>query len=273
MGTNMSSDHQTQGIDQENESIKVTYPADGVALITIASAPLGVLRHAVKRALMAVLDNLENDTSVRCGLLSGMGKSFSVGSDIRDFSPDPGWLLENDYWESTLNQMIEDARFPIIAVCNGYTLGGGAVLAAACDFRVVSENATFGFPEVSVGAFASGSGTQRLPRLVGRGRALELLLTGRVIDAQEALRIGLVEYVFPAEALMDEALEIAKKIASFPATATAATKSCVNQGLRRGMEEGLRLESDLRVKTGGNADSIEGRDAFLEKRPPEFNKE
>jgi len=258
---------------EETAAIEVTTPADNVALITLQSEPLGVLRHAVKRALMATLRELENDPAVRCVLLTGVRNSFSVGSDIHDFSPDPGWLLENDYWEATLNQMIEDARFPVIAVCNGFTFGGGAVLSLACDFRIAADTAKFGFPEVKVGAFASGSGTQRLPRLVGRGRALDLLLTGRTVDAAEALQIGLVEYVFPAEQVMAEALAIAKTIASYPKTSIESTKKCVNTGLRQGMEKGLALESDLRVKTGGNADALEGRNAFLEKRPPNFNRE
>ena len=256
---------------EETSSILVTRPLEGVALITISSDPLGVLRHAVKRALMTAFKNLEEDQSVRCVLLTGTGKAFSVGSDINDFSPEAGWLLENDYWESSLNQMIEDARFPVIAVCNGFSLGGGAVLTLACDFRIASDNAKFGFPEVKVGAFASGSGTQRLPRLVGRGRAMELLLTGRIIDAQEALKIGLVEFVYPAAELMEQALQTASTIASYSASATASTKKCINTGLRKGMEAGLALESDLRVKTGGSPDAIEGRNAFLEKRSPKFN--
>ena len=200
--------------DEERESVQVTRPLDGVVVITIASAPLGVLRHAVKRSMMSAFAELGKDPSIRCAILTGVGRAFSVGSDIRDFSQETGWLLENDYWEAGLNQMVEDARFPVIAVCNGHTLGGGAVLALACDFRLASASAKFGFPEVKVGAFASGSGTQRLPRLVGRGRALELLLTGRVIPAEEALRIGLVEYVYPDEILLDKALELAKLIAS-----------------------------------------------------------
>ncbi len=171
---------------EETSAIQVSRSREGVAVITIVSEPLGVLRHSVKRALMRAFAELEQDASVRCAVLTGMGKAFSVGSDIRDFSQEVGWLLENDYWESGLNLLIEDARFPVIAACNGHTLGGGAVLALACDFRVAASSAKFGFPEVKVGAFASGSGTQRLPRLVGRGRALELLLTGRVITAEEA---------------------------------------------------------------------------------------
>ena len=256
---------------EEADAIRVTRPRAGVALVSIVSAPLGVLRHAVKRALWSALRRLEADPRVRCMVLTGAGQAFSVGSDIRDFSQDVGWLLENDYWEAGLNQAIEDARFPVIAACNGHTLGGGAVLALACDIRVAAATATFGFPEVKVGAFASGSGTQRLPRLVGRGRALELLLTGRIIDAAEALAYGLVEYVFPDGEMIDQTLGMAEGIAAFPGAVTAATKRCVNVGLREGIRSGLALERELRVQTGRGADACEGRQAFLEKRPARFN--
>ena len=134
-------------------------------------------------------------------------------------------------------------------------------------------SAKFGFPEVKVGAFASGSGTQRLPRLVGRGRALELLLTGRVITAEEAIQYGLVEYVYPDADMLEKAIVLAGQIASYSGSVTAATKLCVNRGLRDGWQTGLALESDLRVKTGRGPDASEGRMAFLEKREPKFNKE
>jgi enoyl-CoA hydratase/carnithine racemase len=258
--------------EEETSAIQITRPREGVAVITIVSEPLGVLRHSVKRALLRILTELEEDASVRCAVLTGMGKAFSVGSDIRDFSQEVGWLLENDYWESSLNQMIEDARFPVIAACNGHALGGGAVLALACDFRVAAASAKFGFPEVKVGAFASGSGTQRLPRLVGRGRALELLLTGRVITAEEAIQYGLVEYVYPDADMLEQAIVLAGQIASYSGSVTAATKLCVNRGLRDGWQTGLSLESDLRAKTGRGPDASEGRMAFLEKREPKFNR-
>ena len=254
----------------EQSAIRVSRPREGVALITIASTPLGVLRFGVKRALAAKLVELEQDSSVRCVVLTGVEKSFSVGSDIRDFSQEVGWLLENEYVEAGLNAAIEASRLPVIAACNGYTLGGGAVLALACDIRIAAESATFGFPEVKVGAFASGSGTQRLPRLVGRGRALDLLLTGRTIGAAEALRIGLVEHVVPDEQLLERAFEMASQIAANSAPAVAATKRCVNVGLREGFEAGLAEERRLRVVTGAGADAREGRDSFLEKRPPKF---
>jgi enoyl-CoA hydratase/carnithine racemase len=257
--------------DEETAAIQVDRPSDGVAVITIRSEPLGVLRHSVKRTLMRVIKELDQDESVRCAVLTGIGKAFSVGSDIRDFSQEVGWLLENDYWESSLNQMLEDAHFPIIAACNGHALGGGAVLAMACDIRLASDSSRFGFPEVKVGAFASGSGTQRLPRLVGRGRALDLLLTGRVINADEALRYGLVEYIFPDAEMLVKAIALAETISSYSGAGTAATKRCVHTGLRAGWQAGLALESDLRVQTGRGADAVEGRSAFLEKRQPRFN--
>lgn len=258
-------------LSEENENIQISHPTDGTALITIASQPLGVLRHAVKRALIRTIKSMERDDSIRCAIVTGVGKAFSVGSDIHDFSQEVGWLLENDYWEAKLNQKIEDARFPIIAACNGHTLGGGAVLALACDFRTAGKSAKFGFPEVKVGAFASGSGTQRLPSLVGRGRALDLLLTGRVINAEEALNYGLIEYIFPDEELLPKTIELAAIIASYSGNVTAATKICVNRGIREGWQIGLSLESEFRVKTGRGVDALEGRSAFLEKREPKFN--
>ena len=255
----------------ESTAIELARPRDGVAQITIVSQPLGVLRFGVKRALQARLAELEADPQTRCVVLTGVERAFSVGSDIRDFSQQVGWLLENEYVEAGLNAAIQASRLPVIAAINGFALGGGAVLTLACDIRIAAQSATFGFPEVKVGAFASGSGTQRLPRLVGRGRALDLLLTGRTIDAAEAYQIGLVEYVVPDEELLERALDVAAQIAANSASAVAATKRCVNIGLQDGFEAGLAQERKLRVETGAGPDAIEGRNAFLEKREPRFN--
>jgi len=254
----------------ETSAIQVSTPVDHVALVKISSKPLGVLRFGVKRALQLKLNELENDPEVRCVVLTGVERAFSVGSDIRDFSTEIGWLLENEYVEAGLNAALENSRLPVIAACNGFTLGGGAVLALACDMRVAAESAKFSFPEVKVGAFASGSGTQRLSQLVGRGRSLDLLLTGRTVDAPEALAIGLVEYVFPDEEMLDSALTIAATIASNSPSAVSATKKCVVTGLRDGFEAGLAQEREMRVQTGAGPDAIEGRNAFLEKREPRF---
>jgi enoyl-CoA hydratase/carnithine racemase len=239
-------------------------------MVSITSEPLGVLRFGVKRALQSAFGELEADPKYHCVVLTGTGRAFSVGSDIRDFRQDVGWLLENEYVEAGLNAFIEGLRYPVIAACNGHTLGGGAVLALACDIRVAAESANFGFPEVKVGAFASGSGTQRLPRLVGKGRALDLLLTGRTINATEALDIGLVEYVIPDDELVDFTLELAVQIASNSAPAVSATKQCVNIGIREGFEAGLAEERRLRVETGVGPDAAEGKDAFINKRQPRF---
>jgi len=256
----------------ETSAIQVSQPRQGVALIRIVSQPLGVLRFGVKRTLQATLEELEDDLSVRCTVLTGFERAFSVGSDIRNFSTEIGWLLENEYVEAGLNAAIEASRLPVIAALNGFAMGGGAVLALACDIRIAAASVQIGFPEVKVGAFASGSGTQRLPRLVGRGRALDLLLTGRTIGAEEALDIGLVEYAVPDEELLDRALDLGEQIAANSLPAVAATKRCVNQGLRDGFEAGLALERELRVQTGPGGDAIEGRKAFLEKRAPDFQK-
>ncbi len=269
--TDSPSEHSSKAqTDLENETILVERPRQGVALLSISSQPLGVLRFGVKRALLEKLAELEADPEIHCIVLTGSGRAFSVGSDIHDFHQDVGWLLENEYVEAGLNAAIEDSRLPVIAACNGFTLGGGAVLALACDIRVAAESAKFGFPEVKVGAFASGSGTQRLPRLVGRGRALDLLLTGRTIDASEAYSIGLVEYVFPDDELLEKALDLAAQIASNASPSVSATKRCVNVGLRDGVEAGLAMERQLRVKTGTGSDAAEGKAAFIEKRQPHF---
>ncbi len=256
--------------DYEHDSIDLQFPQEGVALVTVQSEPMGVLRFGVKRALLDVLKSLESDGKTRCVVLTGAARAFSVGSDIRDFSTEVGWLLENDYVEAGLNAAVEESPLPVIAAVNGYAFGGGAVLALACDVRMAAESAKFGFPEVQVGAFASGSGTQRLPRLVGRGRALDLLFTGRTVDAQEALRIGLVEFVFPDGALLDEALAYASQIAANSFPAVSASKKCVNIGLKDGIEAGLAEERRQRVLTGRGPDAREGRTAFLEKRSPKF---
>lgn len=255
----------------ESESIAVEKPLPGVALVKIQSRPLGVLRFGVKRALWSTLLRLETDPQVRCLVLTGLERAFSVGSDIRDFSTEIEWLVENERVEAGLNAVIEASRLPVLAAVNGFALGGGAVLALACDIRLAAQSARFGFPEVKVGAFASGSGTQRLSFLVGRGRALDLLLTGRTVEAGEALAIGLVEYVLPDDQLLPKALALAAEIATNAPLAVAASKRCVSTGLRKGFEAGLAMEREMRLRTGRGPDAIEGRAAFLEKRPPSFS--
>jgi len=254
----------------EKDAIQISFPTKEVAVVTIKSQPLGVLRFGVKRALKEAVLKLELDRSIKSVVLTGFEKSFSVGSDISDFSTEIGWLLENDYVEADLNAALENSRLPIIAAVNGFAFGGGSVLALACDIRMAAGSAKFGFPEVRVGAFASGSGTQRLPSLIGRGRALDLLMTGRTIGAEEALRIGLVEYVIPDDDLQGDAIELASLISQNAARAVSASKYCVRVGLQDGVEAGLAAEREMRIQTGRGPDALEGRNAFLEKRKPKF---
>jgi enoyl-CoA hydratase/carnithine racemase len=255
----------------ETDALEVTRPRAGVALVRIVSEPLGAQRNGVRRALRACLTDLEASPDVRCLVLTGSGRAFSVGSDIREFRQDAGWLLEAQQIEQDLCLALMDSRLPVIAACNGHTLGGGLVLACACDIRIAASSARFGVPEIKVGAFASGSGTQLLPRLIGRGPAMMLLLSGEIIDADMALRRGLVEEVVPDDDLLDRALDLASAIAAQPAAAVTASKRCVTVGLRDGMAAGLLLEAELSVALGLSDDAAEGQRAFMEKRHPRFS--
>jgi enoyl-CoA hydratase/carnithine racemase len=254
----------------ERSAITVSRPRPGVALLTIGAKPLGALRLSVKRAIREALSALEADPSVRCLIITGTGSAFSVGSDVKEFERDAGWLLECEFEENALNDRIESGRYPVIAACNGHVLGGGAVLALACDFRIAAASARFGLPEIQVGAFASGGGTQRLLHLMGRGRALYLLLTGRILSAEEALAFNLVEEVVADSALLARALELATEIAARPSQAIAASRQCVNVGMRLGWAAGIQHESQHTVDVGLSDDAAEGQQAFIEKRPPRF---
>jgi enoyl-CoA hydratase len=251
--------------------IEVTRPADGVARLRILSEPLGVLRQSVKRAMVHAINDLESDATVRCLIITGQGRAFSVGSDVREFRQNRGWQYQAALLDQGLNMAIQQSRLPVIAACNGLTLGGGNELAIACDLRVAASSARFGFPEVKVAAFASAGGTQRLPALIGVGRAMDLLLTGRLLDTPEALAIGLVDFAAPDDGLENRALGLAVELASMPTAAIAATKRCVMTGLYLGRPAGRELENELTVELGLTLEAAEGQAAFLEKRTPRFN--
>jgi len=259
-------------VDAKAVGVEVSRPRPGVAFVALASKPLGVLRVVVKRALTSVIAGLESDPDVRAVVLTGKGKAFSVGADVKEFRQDTGWLCESEFEENRMHDAIESARFPVIAACNGYTLGGGLVLALACDIRVAAKSATFGVPEVKVGAFASASGTQRLLRHAGRGRALYLMLTAQMVSADEARSLGLVEEVVADEELHPRALQLAVEIASRPAAAVTACKRCVAAGVRQGWAEAMALEARLAVDVGLSEDAAEAQRAFMEKRPPRFSR-
>ena len=253
-----------------DDAFEISTPVAGVALIRITAKPMGVLTVAARRRLTTALTALSDDPSVRCAVLTGDGRAFSAGSNIREFEVTAEWVEGARVVEVALNECIANSPVPVIAACNGVTLGGGAVMALACDVRLAAASATFGFPEVKLGAMAGATGTQRLPQLVGPGHALRLMLTGRVVDAAEALRIGLVEEVVDDEALLPRAVQLAQEIAGVSREAVRATKRCVRRGLADGFHAGMRLEAEVTAPLGLTADAIEGKAAFIEKRAPRF---
>jgi enoyl-CoA hydratase/carnithine racemase len=253
-----------------DEAFQVSTPAEGVALIRIVARPHGVLTVAARERLTAQLVALAGAPAVRCIVLTGEGRAFSAGSNIREFEATAEWVERARGVEVALNETIANSPVPVIAACNGATLGGGAVMALACDLRLAAASATFGFPEVKLGAMAGATGTQTLPRLVGPGHALRLMLTGRVIDAEEACRVGLVEEVVPDEDLLRRALQLAQEIAATSRAAVHATKRCVRAGLAGGYAAGMQSEADVTAPLGTTRDAVEGKAAFLEKRAPRF---
>jgi enoyl-CoA hydratase/carnithine racemase len=253
----------------ETEAVTLERLPGRVAVLTLRSEPLGVLRQAVKRALYRTLVEAEADVEVRALVFTGQGRAFSVGSDVREFERDTGWLASAALTDQGLADALEQSRLPVIAALNGLTLGGGLETALACDIRIAAQSARLGVPEVIVGAFASGGGTQRLPRVVGPGRALELLLTGRIIDPEEAARIGLVEQIVPDDALLVTAIGLARTIAEKPVGGIAATKRTLQAGLRD-PADGYRLERKLTIAVGMTDDAVEGQRAFIEKRAASF---
>ena len=254
----------------KNDVFEASLVAPGVVLVRITSKPLGVFTVAARRALTEFLQTLDRKHGARCVVLIGTGAGFSVGSNIKEFEATPEWIEEARIVETTLNETIERGPVPVIAACNGHTLGGGMVLALACDFRIAGRSASFGVPEVKLGAMATATGTQRLPMLVGRGQALRLMLTGQTIDAAEAWRIGLVEELVEDAELEARAIEVAKQIAAVSPKAVAASRRSVSAGLRNGYGTGLLMEQEITVSLGLSDDAIEGKAAFVEKRPPRF---
>lgn len=254
----------------KNDVFDAVLAAPGVVLIRIISKPLGVFTIAARRALTAFLESVQRDHGARCVVLIGSGQAFSVGSNIREFEATAAWIDEARVVETRLNETIERGPVPVIAACNGHTLGGGMVLALACDFRIAGRGASFGVPEVKLGAMATATGTQRLPMLVGRGQALRLMLTGQTIGAEEAYRIGLVEELVEDDELEARALAVAGLIASQSPKAVSASRRSVSAGLRNGYQAGLLMEEEITVPLGLSDDAIEGKAAFVEKRSPRF---
>jgi len=246
---------------------------DGVAFVTVNRPDkLNALNDQVVADLRQAVLALKSDATVKGVILTGAGpKAFVAGADIGDLARQ-GVL---DGRERALNGQavltaIETMGKPVLAAVNGFALGGGCELAMACHIRIAGETAKFGQPEVKLGITPGYGGTQRLPRIVGKGRALHLLLTGETIDAQEALRIGLVTKVVPQDQLMAEAEKLMRQILANGPVAVALTIEAVHQGLEMTLAEGLRLEANVFGLVASTRDVKEGLNAFLEKRAAHF---
>ena len=245
---------------------------DGVVIITITREKA---LNALNTELISEMQNFFSsnwmDYEFRCVILTGAGKAFVAGADIGELSKlDVAQATRTAMIGQYLNKSIENFPCPIIAAINGFALGGGCELAMACDIRLASEKAKLGQPEVNLGLIPGYGGTQRLSRLVGRGKAKELIFTVDMVSAAEAHRIGLVDEVYPPEELMDKALEMAKKIASKSAPSITAAKELINRGLDVNLSAGCEFEKTTFGTLFGNKDTFEGLNAFLEKRPPKF---
>jgi enoyl-CoA hydratase len=222
--------------------------------------------------LQAAFQDAKADASVHGVILTGAGdKAFIAGADISELAHVDAYDAEESsrFGQSVLD-LIENLGKPVIAAINGFALGGGCETAMACTIRIAVEHARFGQPEVKLGLLPGGGGTQRLPRLVGKGRALQLILTGETISAQEAWRIGLVNEVVPAAGLIDRAETILKQITANAPIAVKFSLEAANKGLETSQSEGLALEASYFGICAATEDKKEGTSAFLEKRAPQF---
>lgn len=241
-----------------------------VALLTLnRPEALNALNAQLISELNHALDELERDHGIGCIVLTGSAKAFAAGADIKE-------MAELKYPQIYLDDLFSDSdrvanrRKPIIAAVSGFALGGGCELALMCDFILAADNARFGQPEIKLGVLPGMGGTQRLTRAVGKAKAMEMCLTGRMIDAVEAERAGLVARIVPQEQLLDEALKVAAGIAAKSLPAAMMVKESVNRAFEVSLAEGIRFERRVFHAAFASEDQKEGMAAFIEKREPAF---
>jgi enoyl-CoA hydratase len=233
---------------------------------------MNALNKATINELQGVFEDARNDSAVRGVILTGAGeKAFAAGADIAEIANNTAVEAEEATRRGqALTDLIENLGKPVIAAVNGFALGGGCELAMACTIRIAAESAKFGQPEVKLGVMPGYGGTQRMPRLIGRGRALKLILSGEVIDASEAYRIGLVDELEPDTHVIERAETVLKKIMANAPLSVRYALEAVNKGLETSVAEGLLLEASLFAICASTDDKKEGTSAFLEKRSPNF---
>ncbi len=242
-----------------------------VGLITLnRPKAMNALNSALMAEVAAALDDFEADDAIGAMVLTGSDKAFAAGADIKE-------MVSKTYMEAYMEDFITrdwsrvaTCRKPVIAAVAGYALGGGCEVAMACDIILCAENARFGQPEISIGIFPGAGGTQRLTRQVGKSKAMEMILTGRMMDAEEAERAGLVSRIVPLEELVDEAVKTAQAIADKSRPSVLMAKESVNRAYETSLAEGVLFERRMFHSAFATEDQKEGMAAFAEKRPPEF---
>lgn len=249
----------------------LTEKKDGVGVVTLnRPKALNALCAALIEELGRALDDMEADDAIGCVVLTGSEKAFAAGADIKEMA---GKSYMDAYLEDFITkgwERITTCRKPVIAAVSGYALGGGCEVAMMCDFIIAGENAKFGQPEVTIGTIPGSGGTQRLTRFVGKSKAMEMCLTGRLMDAAEAERAGLVSRVVPTEELMSDAMKTATQIAELSRPIVLMAKDCVNRAYETTLAEGIRYERRLFHSTFATEDQKEGMAAFAEKRQPKW---
>jgi enoyl-CoA hydratase len=231
---------------------------------------LNALSFGVFREIARALDKLESDDAIGCIVITGNEKAFAAGADIKEMQPKRFIDMFNEDFLDIGGDRVTTCRKPTIAAVSGYALGGGCELAMMCDIIVASDTAKFGQPEITLGTIPGLGGTQRLTRAIGKSKAMDLCLTGRMMDAAEAERAGLVSRIFPVDKLMEETLAMAEKIAAMSRPVATMAKNAVNRALETSLAEGMELEGDLFHATFALDDRAEGMAAFIEKRKPGF---
>ena len=233
---------------------------------------LNALNATLRNELLGAVEAFDADADVGCILITGSDKAFAAGADIKEMA-DKSYIdiFRADY--AADYERLTRVRKPVIAVVAGFALGGGCELAMMCDFIIAADNAKFGQPEIKLGIIPGIGGTQRLARAVGKAKAMDLILTGRMMDAAEAERSGLVARVVPAARLMEEALKVAETIAAMSQPSLLAAKEAVNRSFETSLAEGVRFERRVFHALFATKDRKEGMAAFIEKRPPRFMNE
>lgn len=248
----------------------LTETRDKVGLITInRPQALNALNSTVVAEINQALDLHERDPAIGCVVITGSEKAFAAGADIKEMS---GLSFPETYIDDFITSWdrVSQRRKPIVAAVSGFALGGGCELAMMCDFIIASDTAKFGQPEIRLGVIPGAGGTQRLTRFVGKSKAMDMCLTGRMMDAAEAERCGLVSRVVPAAELLDEAMKAAQAIASMSLPVAMMVKESVNRAYETTLAEGVRFERRVFHSVFATADQKEGMAAFVEKRKPDF---